>query len=120
MGPKRGPNRSIDAEGVRKPLEWLLERSWRLPEPKNISLEASWSRLGALKIASKWPDGVRGEVKGRSSEHLWPAMAPGEPIIKDYRLITTTNTSFMEDLNTPWAKGPANFKQYGLGRDSRA
>ena len=32
--PKRGPNRSIEVEGVREPLEWLLERSWRLPGPK--------------------------------------------------------------------------------------
>ena len=59
------------------PLEWLLERSWRPLEPKKLSLEASWSRLGALKIASRWPDGVRGEVRERSGEHLWLAMAPG-------------------------------------------
>ena len=45
------PNRIIDAEGVRKPLDWLLERSWKPSGPKKSSSEASWSRLGALKIA---------------------------------------------------------------------
>ena len=66
MGPKRGPNRSIDAEGVRKPLEWLLERSWRPPEPKRSGLEASWGRLGALTIVATTPEGDRPEVKERS------------------------------------------------------
>ena len=32
--PKWGPNRNFDAEGVRKPLGSLLERSWGLLEPK--------------------------------------------------------------------------------------
>ena len=48
------------------------------PKGRRISLEASWSRLGALQIASKWPDRDRPEVKGRWVEHLWPAMVPGE------------------------------------------
>ena len=52
MGPKWDPNRIFDAEALRKPLGGLLERSWRLLEPKKVSLEASWSGLGALKIAS--------------------------------------------------------------------
>ena len=78
MGPKSDPNRIFDAEALRKPLEGLLERSWRLLEPKKVSLEASWSRLGALKIASRWPEGDRPEVKGRLTDHLWVALAPGE------------------------------------------
>ena len=65
MGPKLDPNRIFDAEALRKPLGGLLERSWRPLEPKKVSLEASWSRLGALKIASRWPRGDRQEVKGR-------------------------------------------------------
>ena len=46
MGPKWDPNRIFDAEALRKPLGGLLERSWRPLEPKNVSLEASWSLLG--------------------------------------------------------------------------
>ena len=65
-------------DGCWKPLEWLLERSWRRPEPKKSVLEASWSRLGALKIASRCPDTDRPEVEGRLTEHLWLALAPGE------------------------------------------
>ena len=42
------------------------------------SLEGSWSRLGALEIASKRPEGDRWEVNGRLTEHLSLAMAPGE------------------------------------------
>ena len=85
--------------------ESLLNRSWS-------ALDGSWSRLGALKIASRWPDTVRGEVGGRSgggkvSIFGWP-WPLGAPLIKENRLITTTNTNFMQDLNTPWAKGPAN------------
>ena len=72
MGSKRVPNRIFDAEALRKPLRGLLERSWRLPEMKINSLEASWTRLGALKIASRWPDTDRPEVD------LSLAMAPGE------------------------------------------
>ena len=65
MGPEWDPNRIFDAEALRKPLGGLLERSWRLLEPKKVSLEASWSRLGALKIASRWLDTDRPEVSGR-------------------------------------------------------
>ena len=36
MGPKWGPNRNFDAEAVRKPLGSLLERSWKLLEPKKV------------------------------------------------------------------------------------
>ena len=49
MGPKWDPNRIFDAEAFRKPLGGLLERSWKLLEPKKVSVEASWSALGALK-----------------------------------------------------------------------
>ena len=52
-------------DGCRKPLERLLERSWKPPEPEKSSLGASWSRVGALKIASSWPDTVRPEVRAR-------------------------------------------------------
>ena len=34
MGPKWGPNRIFDAEGLGIALGSLLERSWRLLEPK--------------------------------------------------------------------------------------
>ena len=51
-------------DGSWKPLEWLLERSWRPPEPEKSGLEASWIRLGALKIASRCPDTDREEVGG--------------------------------------------------------
>ena len=53
-------------------------------------LGASWSRLGALKIASRCPDTDRPEVKERLPRHLWLAMAPGSATIKEYRLKTTT------------------------------
>ena len=65
VGPKWGPNRIVDAEALRKPLGGLLERSWRPLEPKKVSLEASWSRLGALKIAPRCPDRDREEVNER-------------------------------------------------------
>ena len=83
QGPKRGPNRSIDAEGVRKPLGWLLERSWRPLEPQKTSLEASWSHLGALKIAAKRPEGDRPEVGGGMPEVKGPSFTgpgPGEGV----------------------------------------
>ena len=62
---KWDPNRIFDAEALRKPLGSLLERSWRLMEPKKVTLEASWSRLGPLKTAPRCPDRDRQEVKGR-------------------------------------------------------
>ena len=65
ISPKYGPNHIFDAEALRKPLGGLLERSWRPLEPKTISLEASWSRLGALKIAPRWLDRDRPEVRER-------------------------------------------------------
>ena len=49
MRPKWGPNHIFDAEAVRKPLGGLLERSWRLLEPKkNMEslLGRSWGALG--------------------------------------------------------------------------
>ena len=52
MGPTSDPNRIFDAKAFRKPLGGLLERSLRPLEPKKVTLEASWSRLGALEIAS--------------------------------------------------------------------
>ena len=46
VGPKRDPNRIFDAEALGKALEGLLERSWRLLEPKKKKFEPP---LGALK-----------------------------------------------------------------------
>ena len=77
VGPKWDPNRIFDAEALRKPFGGLLERSWGPLELKKLSLEASWSRLGALKIASRWPDTDRPEVGERLMEHLSLAMVPG-------------------------------------------
>ena len=48
-GPKWVPNRIVHAEALRKPLESLLERSWRPREPKK-----SWERL----LAGLGPKGV--------------------------------------------------------------
>ena len=67
-----------------------MERSWRPLEPKKVSLEASWSRLGALKIAPRWPDRDRPEVGERLTDHLSLALALGSATIKEYRLKTTT------------------------------
>ena len=78
MSLKWGPNRIFDAEALRKPLGGILERSWRLLEPKKVSLEASWNPLGVLKIAPRCPDRDREEVGGRSTDHVSLAMAPGE------------------------------------------
>ena len=87
--------------------ERLLNGPWS-------DLGASWSRIKVAWKPLGWPDTDRREVKWRSGGGgvgifgwPWPL---GAPLIKEYRLITTTNTNFMEDLNTPWAKGPANFE----------
>ena len=50
--------------------------------------------------------GGKREVGGASLAGHGPR---GAQIINEYRLITTTNTNFILDLNTPWAKGPANY-----------
>ena len=88
MGPKLDPNRIFDAEALRKPLGGLLERSWRLLEPKKVSLEASWSALGALKrgrvihsIFEESSGRVQGEVRQRPGESpliLWGQPLPGQ------------------------------------------
>ena len=63
MSPELDPNRIFDAEALKKPLGGLLERSWRLLEPKKVTLEASWSRLGGLTpIDGRWAGGQQ-EVK---------------------------------------------------------
>ena len=60
MGSKWDPNRIFDAEALRKPLGGLLERSWRLLEPKKQSWNRSWPLLEASrdsfhqKTCSKW------------------------------------------------------------------
>ena len=48
MFPKWDPNRIFDAEALRKPLESLLDRSWRLLEPKKRSLGSLLAALGGL------------------------------------------------------------------------
>ena len=49
MGPKSDPNRIFDAEALRKALGGLLERSWRLLEPKKQSWNRSWPLLEAYE-----------------------------------------------------------------------
>ena len=66
MGPKWGPNRIFDAEAVRKPLGGFLERSWRLLEPKKVSLEASW-RLSAGDLGD-----VGGDIANTNAEKTPP------------------------------------------------
>ena len=63
MCPKVVPNRIIDVEGVRKPLDRPLDGSWR-------DLDGSWSALGAstrARVGSgklKWRSGS-GPGRGR-------------------------------------------------------
>ena len=90
-------------------------------------LNGSWSALGGFQSRKKLArrplgavlerlrslqDGPMGSEArsggGGGSIFGWP-WPLGAPLIKENRLITTTNTNFMRDLNTPWAKGPANF-----------
>ena len=61
-----------------KPLEWLLERSWRLPEPKTSALDILLGSPREIVRQVLRPDTDRPEVKGRLPEHLWLALAPGE------------------------------------------
>ena len=63
VGPKRGPNRILDADAFGRPLESLLERSWRLLEPKKVvgvALGPSWSDLTAEKHPKKNPPRTNG------------------------------------------------------------
>ena len=55
------------------------------------ALDGSWSRLGALKIAPRRPDGDRGEVRGRWVEHLSLTTAPGE---RHYQRLPVTNNNW--------------------------
>ena len=48
MGPKSVPNRIFDAEALRKPLGGLLERSWKLLEPKKRSFGSLLAALGGF------------------------------------------------------------------------
>ena len=50
MGPKWGPNRIFDAEGVGNALGSLLDRSWSASEPKKTNRERL---LGALEEISR-------------------------------------------------------------------
>ena len=70
MGPKLDPNRTFDAEALRKLLGGLLERSWRLLELKKVTLEASWSRLGGLTEIGGRSGRGQGEVRELSLIHI--------------------------------------------------
>ena len=71
------PNRIIDAEGVRKPLDRPLDGSWS-------GLEGSRSALGVLLDRPKGPDppktgseGAQGELSWRSDRAWAPRGPPG-------------------------------------------
>ena len=68
MDPKLGPNRIFDAEALRKPLGGLLERSWRLLEPKKVSLEPSW-RLSAGDLGDVGGDMAKTTQENRSKNN---------------------------------------------------
>ena len=57
MAPKWDPNHIFDAEALRKPLGSLLERSWKLLDPKSSTLERL---LGAPREISKQVSKKRG------------------------------------------------------------
>ena len=61
MGPKWVPNRIIDAEGVRKPLDRPLDGSWS-------GFESSWSALGASTRARVGSGRFRGRSAGAQGE----------------------------------------------------
>ena len=56
MDPKWVPNRIIDAEGVRKPLDRPLDGSWS-------GLEGSWSALGVPLERLQGRESARGELR---------------------------------------------------------
>ena len=57
-GPKLVPNRIFDAEALRKPLESLLERSWRPQEPKKRSWERLLAGLGPKREGKMGPQAI--------------------------------------------------------------
>ena len=71
MGPKWGPNRIFDAEGLGIALGSLLERSWRLLEPKKQLGSGSWAAKRRIKTRFQHPRGVRpGQHWERKAHHL--------------------------------------------------
>ena len=84
MGPKLDPNRIFDAEALRKPLGGLLERSWRLLEPKKVSLEASWSALGALK-GGRVIHGIFEERSSRARGGVGEGISSLSPWVQEYQ-----------------------------------
>ena len=62
MGPESDPNRIFDAEPFGKPLGGLLERSWRLLEPKKVIVESLLGDLEARdpQMSGRTPGGSTG------------------------------------------------------------
>ena len=61
IDPEWVPNRIIDADGVKKPLDRPLDRSWR-------GLEGSWSALGAANRARPPQDELSWSSTGGPAE----------------------------------------------------
>ena len=66
MGPESDPNRIFDAEPFGKPLGDLLERSWRLLEPKKVIVESLLGDLEARdpQMSGRTPGGPAGPATG--------------------------------------------------------
>ena len=75
MGPKWCPNRIFDAEALRKPLGGLLERSWRLLEPKKQRWNRSWAALGPCYNAQT-PDFFSDRLRIASRKAAPPSNSP--------------------------------------------
>ena len=70
MGLESDPNRIFDAEPLGKPLGGLLERSWRLLEPKKVIVE---SLLGDLEARDPQMSGrTPGAVGGAGDSRVEP------------------------------------------------
>ena len=78
------------------------------------SVEASWRRLGALKVAP-WRHGTDregggGEVKERSGEQVWLAPARGERHYQRLSIKNNPTHPAMRDLTRPGPKARRFFK----------
>ena len=70
MGPKWGPNRIFDAEALRKRLGSLLERSWKLLEPKKQSWNRSWPLLEVSQGSFHQKRGPKWDPKKTPATHF--------------------------------------------------